>query len=202
MPDLVKILREMDAVARKGIILQQLKQAGVLDATALQLPAEMARWAEGRRWVCDLDTYQCTEVEPETTSFPGELLSPDGRWAAFVKGNNLYVHSIDTGKEIALTCDGEPYYNYATSPESNTHTVTDRLAGRPLPPVAIWSPDSSTSCNRRHRTGACARFCIRIVIPCLEMRTWRPLNLSFWTLRLRQNRSSNTNPSLFFFFLP
>lgn len=142
IPDLVKILREMDAVARKGIILQQLKEAGVLDATALQLPAEIARWAEGRRWVCDLDTYQCTEMEPETTAFPGELLSPDGRWAAFVKGDNLYVRSIATGKEIALTGDGEPYYNYATSPESNTHTVTDRLAGRPLPPIAIWSPDS------------------------------------------------------------
>ncbi len=94
------------------------------------------------RWTCDLTAYQCarTEKAPETSA--GELRSPDGRWAAFVKDHNLYVCLLATQQEVQLTADGEKYDDYATPPDSRLSAVTDRLSGRKLPPDAIWSPDS------------------------------------------------------------
>ena len=90
---------------------------------------------EGQRWTCDLETYACTGVEKEDVS-PGELRSPDGRRAAFVKEHNVHVRAVDGDAERTLTDDGAPYYDYATSPESNTHPVTQRLSGQPAPPLA------------------------------------------------------------------
>jgi dipeptidyl-peptidase-4 len=34
--------------------------------------------------------------------------SPDGRTVAFVRGNNLFVCDVETGRETALTADGSP----------------------------------------------------------------------------------------------
>src|SRR5207244_1313442 len=45
-------------------------------------------------------------------------------------------------QDVQLTKDGEPYYNYASSPETNTYAVTQRLEGIVSAPIAIWSPDS------------------------------------------------------------
>ena len=36
------------------------------------------------------------------------VLSPDGRYIAFVKGNNLYLHKLDFGTEVAITHDENP----------------------------------------------------------------------------------------------
>ena len=36
------------------------------------------------------------------------LFSPDSRYIAFAKNNNLYIHKLDFGTEIAVTKDGEP----------------------------------------------------------------------------------------------
>lgn len=93
-------------------------------------------------WRCDLSTYQCVQVDPDRLARPGELPSPDGRWAARVEEHDLYIRCLHSGEEHRLTFDGEPYYDYATAPEARTTGVTDRLAKKPLPPVAVWSPDS------------------------------------------------------------
>lgn len=50
---------------------------------------------------------------------------------------------MDSGQEAQLTFDGEKYFDYGTSPESNTTAVTERLGGAKRPPVAMWSPDST-----------------------------------------------------------
>ena len=70
------------------------------------------------------------------------LLSPDGRLAVSGRDSNLILRSMGSGEERALTGDGEPAYAYGKSPDSNTFAVTARVAGIPLPPMAIWSPDS------------------------------------------------------------
>ncbi|MBL7134176.1 MAG: DPP IV N-terminal domain-containing protein [Phycisphaerae bacterium] len=48
--------------------------------------------------------------------------SPDGRWTASVKDDNVWIREISTGKEFALSTDGKP---------------EDRYEGR-----FYWSPDS------------------------------------------------------------
>jgi len=104
---------------------------------------------EKESWTCSLRTYECTKKEKPKENGQDELLSPDSRWTAFVKDHNLYVRSTETKEEEQLTDDGKPYYDYASHPESRTRAVTDRLFGRKLPPVAIWSPDSKKLVTHR-----------------------------------------------------
>ncbi|MBC6972433.1 S9 family peptidase, partial [Bacillus sp. Xin] len=41
-------------------------------------------------WICDLTNYHCKQIKTKKLS-AHELPSPDGRWAAFIKGYNLFV---------------------------------------------------------------------------------------------------------------
>ena len=94
------------------------------------------------RWTCDLKTYACAKAGPAGPA-EGELLSPDGRWAAFVKDHDLYVKPAEGGAEIRLTTDGEPFYDYAVEAEQSTtrrHRAPQReedtarsSSGRPIP---------------------------------------------------------------------
>ncbi len=95
--------------------------------------------AEGERWECDLCSYQCAKMPPLPKPAAHELLSPDGRWAAYTEENNLYIRHMETGEIRQLTHDGEPHYDYASEPEAS-----HKIAGgtRKLPPAALWSPDS------------------------------------------------------------
>jgi Tol biopolymer transport system component len=94
------------------------------------------------RWICDLTGYVCTKAETPAPVAEGELLSPDGRWAAFIKDHDLYVRPAAGGAEVRLTTDGEPFYDYAVEAEQSTRAVTERLSGKKPPPLLLWSPDS------------------------------------------------------------
>ena len=98
---------------------------------------------------CDLTTYKCTRLKHPVKSPPGELRSPDGQWAAFLRDHNLFVRNMETDEELQLTFDGEPYYAYGTPSESNLQTVTDRRAGILPTPVGIWSADSNRLLTQR-----------------------------------------------------
>ena len=105
--------------------------------------------AEGKTWEYDLKARTCREVEgaaaPAAAGPPGsaggrpgfggapEALSPDGRWAAFIRGDNLWVREVATRKETALTTDGAKDFGYAT--DNAGWSRSDR-------PVLTWSPDS------------------------------------------------------------
>jgi dipeptidyl aminopeptidase/acylaminoacyl peptidase len=87
----------------------------------------------GRTMVrCDLrkedECKGAGEVLPETYD-----LSPDGKMAAFVYDDNLWVRDVASGHETELTMDGVPDFGYATDNSGWTHS------GRP---IAVWSPDS------------------------------------------------------------
>lgn len=115
--------------------------------------------AAGKTWQCDLTTYECApstgSVTPPVTprrdlpparevplnsAQPGERLggpghpvsSPDNKWQALVKNDNVYVRSAPEGDEFALTQDGKAGKSY------------DRLE---------WSPDSRTLVAWRVTTG-------------------------------------------------
>ena len=119
---------------------------------AKKLPFETIEFVKGSNairfevekifWLCDLKTYQCTKDEEYKKPEENELRSPDGKWAAFVKEHNLFVKPLPEGEEIQLTTDGEPYFGYAEQTEGNTSFVSNKVAGKKLPPVAAWSSDS------------------------------------------------------------
>ncbi len=62
-----------------------------------------------------------------------EVLSPDGRYAAFIRDWNLWVREVATGAEKALTTDGVKDFGYATDNAGWKHS--DRA-------ILSWSPDS------------------------------------------------------------
>jgi dipeptidyl aminopeptidase/acylaminoacyl peptidase len=90
-----------------------------------------------KSWKYDLASGQVSpDATPATPPGPNannEEVSPDGKLAAFIKDNNLWVRDTKTNQLTQLTTDGAPDYGYATDNAGWTHS--DR-------PVLRWSPDS------------------------------------------------------------
>ena len=93
------------------------------------------------RWRCSLTAYTCDERDASAEFGPAELASPDGARALFTRDHNLWVRAAGEEEGTRLTDDGEPYWDYGSSPEGNTSAVTIRRFGIPAPPAALWSPD-------------------------------------------------------------
>jgi len=85
----------------------------------------------GKRWSCDSAGSSCAELAGAER--PNEVLSPDKKRAAFIRGYNLWVRDANTGKETQLTTDGVKDYGYATNNAGWVHGDD---------PVLLWSPDS------------------------------------------------------------
>jgi dipeptidyl aminopeptidase/acylaminoacyl peptidase len=85
-----------------------------------------------KRWTCDLQGKACTEVDRPRPA-PNSELSPDGKYAAYIKDYNLWVRDTTTGADKQLTTDGIKDYGYAT--DNAGWISSDR-------PVLKWSPDS------------------------------------------------------------
>jgi len=99
-----------------------LSQARKQEYSASDLPFKEFEFVDGDKairfafdksqWACTLAKYECkqqTEAE-----HPNEELSPDKRWAAFVKDHNLFLRDTSTGTEVQLTYDGVASWDYAT----------------------------------------------------------------------------------------
>lgn len=100
---------------------------------------------EDKVWTCRTDRAACVGGSAEQDS--RVVPSPDGKWAAFLKENNLWVRATDGSGEFALTSDGEQYNSYARSPGNNVLADRARRAG--LVPVLLWSPDSTKILTHR-----------------------------------------------------
>ncbi len=86
---------------------------------------------DSRRFTCDVKGDACTVTDrPEAKP---EVLSPDGKRAAFIRDWNLWVRDVATGAETQLTTDGVENFGYAT--DNAGWRYSDR-------PVVKWSPDS------------------------------------------------------------
>jgi dipeptidyl-peptidase-4 len=119
---------------------------------------------EDARWIISQGTYQMNaqqtaalikyandlfyyEFEGESalrlTNTPEEELeadfSPDGRMVSFVRGNNLYVVDIATGRERALTADGDQKILNGRL----DWVYQEELYGRGNFRAYWWSPDST-----------------------------------------------------------
>lgn len=95
---------------------------------------------KNNRWHYDLTSHQCVQGAEDAVHV---LKSPDQKWALSTQEHNLVLIDLIHNQHLELTMDGERYYDYASSPETNTRAITQRLAGIVLPPVALWSPDST-----------------------------------------------------------
>jgi dipeptidyl aminopeptidase/acylaminoacyl peptidase len=107
------------------------------------LPTEDLRLEDGDRtvmlsiggaWVrCALgDHGVCKDASDAMPAEPYDL-SPDGKRAAFIRGSNLWVREVASGRETQLTTDGAADYGYATDNAGWTHSAN---------PILEWSPDS------------------------------------------------------------
>jgi dipeptidyl aminopeptidase/acylaminoacyl peptidase len=80
------------------------------------------------------DAAGCQAVPKAKTAAGNEpgAPSPDGTREAFIRGWNLWVRDVATGKETQLTFDGQPDYGYATDNAGWKHTDNA---------IVVWSPD-------------------------------------------------------------
>ena len=112
-----------------------------------QLPVVLDLSADGRRvtvgvrggrFTCDLQAYSCTRA----AAAPEDAVpSPDGRMAAFIRGFNLWVRELVSGRETQLTTDGTSDFGYATNNAGWVHGDD---------PVLTWSPDSRQIATFQH----------------------------------------------------
>lgn len=90
---------------------------------------------------CDLAAYRCSTAAPPPAGTSAEVVSPDGRRAAFIRDHDLWMRDVATGDETRLTRDGVQDFGYATN---NAGWVrSDR-------PVLKWSPDSRRIATFKH----------------------------------------------------
>jgi dipeptidyl-peptidase-4 len=133
-----------------------------------------------RRWRCDLQAYKCAaDTSPEAAPAAGrgggggrggaaprnEVISPDGKRAAFIRTYNLWVRELATGKETQLTTDGVKDFGYAT--DNAGWTSSDR-------PILAWSPDSkkiATFQQDQRNVGEMYLVSTRVGHP--ELRAWK-----------------------------
>ncbi|MDO3703209.1 DPP IV N-terminal domain-containing protein [Micromonospora sp. C28SCA-DRY-2] len=106
--------------------------------------------AFGEFWRCHLDSYACERAEFTPPGNPLEVPSPDSKVAVSRRGHDLWARSPSDGREWALTTDGEPAYQYGSSPECLGNGTLLRKIGLPhLPPAVAWSPDSTKVLTHR-----------------------------------------------------
>jgi dipeptidyl-peptidase 4 len=98
--------------------------------------------AEGQQWICSLDSYDC-HGKPPDPGHPNENLSPNKRWAAFVKEHNLFLRDVSTGTELQLTRDGVASWDYATPLPSLRLMIDQGTEDVKQPAAVFWAPDST-----------------------------------------------------------
>jgi dipeptidyl-peptidase-4 len=120
------------------------------------------------QWKCSLDTYECQRDEPPTK--PNEVASPDKRWAAYVKGHNLYLRDVVTGTVLQLTSDGVAGWDYATPLPSLRVMVDQGTEDVKQPAAVFWSPDSSKLITYRLDSRNSGRFTSLQFVPPDQLR--------------------------------
>jgi dipeptidyl aminopeptidase/acylaminoacyl peptidase len=86
----------------------------------------------GEAYRCD--SAGCTVLAQAKAGDEPAVATPDGKRAAFIRGGNLWLRELASGKETQLTFDAKPDYGYATSNAGWQHS--DEA-------VLVWSPDGS-----------------------------------------------------------
>ncbi len=102
------------------------------------------------RWECDILSYNCTGPDTVFKRKDWERPSPDRRWLAFERDENLWVRNIINNQEKQLSFDGIKDHGYAVVPEGCCREITDRRSGNRIIPPLKWSPDSRKIITHRY----------------------------------------------------
>jgi dipeptidyl aminopeptidase/acylaminoacyl peptidase len=98
-------------------------------------------WIGPAHWICQVAAAQCAAQAP-AGEHPFEIISPDGKWAAFVRDFNIWIRPIAGGAEFALTHDGADGRGYGTISGYGLLWMKLVRLGLPMPTQVQWSPDS------------------------------------------------------------
>ncbi|HET7572407.1 MAG TPA: DPP IV N-terminal domain-containing protein [Gaiellaceae bacterium] len=129
-----------------GELLESPLEAGALPLTITDLDASLLRGsALEQRVEVDLDTYEARILGPARAD---ETPSPDGRWAVGSEDHNLYVRDLASDEVRQLTTDGVRGFDYGGLPEFAVLSLQENH-GITLPPLVVWSPDSSRFVTHR-----------------------------------------------------
>lgn len=149
-----------------------------IDINPYELPFRFFRYSEdrkeisfrfnGKSWTCNIELYQCPKPGDIARSVPFSVDSPDGRYAAYIKEDNLWVFDRDHDEEIQLTEDGSEYYGYATNSQGWTRSES---------PVLAWSPDSKKIATFKQDERGVEKM------PLIQTQTGRP-GLEYWPYAL------------------
>lgn len=130
-------LRAVAAALERALASAVDPEALILGRLELECDPLRARFeACGKSWTYDCASGALTRA-PEIRD-RNWLVSPDGRRAAGVRDNNLWVREVGTGRERALTTDGTEVNAYADVPAC-MRGLRARFGARP---EGLWSADS------------------------------------------------------------
>ena len=94
-----------------------------------------------------------------------EVMSPDGKYSAFIRDWNLWIRDLATGKERALTADGIKDFGYATDNAGWKHSESAILS---------WSPDSKKIATfRQDQRHVSDMFLVRTKVSAPELEQWK-----------------------------
>ena len=124
---------------------------------------------DGVPWTCSLATYECQREAPRPER-ANEAVSPNKRWAAYVKEHNLYLRDVSTGTELQLTRDGVAAWDYATPLPSLRPMVDQGTEDVKQPAAVFWSPDSSKLVTYRIDSRNSGRFTSLQFVPPDQLR--------------------------------
>jgi len=120
-------------------------------------------------WTCSLISYDCKN-KPGETGHPNAQLSPNKRWAAFVKDHNLFLRDVSTGTEMQLTHDGIAGCDYATPLPSLRLMVDQGTEDVKQSAAVFWAPDSSKLVTYRIDSRSSGRFTSLQFVPPNQLR--------------------------------
>ena len=121
-----------------------------------------------KHYLCDLKGACVARVGNTGNDKVGDepgVLSPDKKSEAFIRGWNLWLRDVATGKETQLTHDGVENFGYATDNAGWKHT--DHA-------ILVWSPDSkriATFQQDQRKTGE--MYLVRTRVGHPELLKWK-----------------------------
>jgi dipeptidyl aminopeptidase/acylaminoacyl peptidase len=93
---------------------------------------------------CDLAAYRCSLGPARPRPDRGMRRSPDEKWDAFVRNNDIYIRQVGCTSgascETRLTTDGSADWAYGRA--GTFQSISVSRTGEPRIPMIVWSPDS------------------------------------------------------------
>ncbi len=110
--------------------------------------------------------FDALVAKPENKKGPNtEVMSPDGKYVAFVRDWNLWIKEVASGKEKPITTDGVKDFGYATDNAGWKHT--DK-------PILNWSPDSKKIATfQQDQRHVSSMYLVKTKVGSPELQEWK-----------------------------